>query len=264
MTFDRSIYIEEPSIIERELKIIFKRKLPSIIFDIGACEGEDSVKYSRLFPKSKIFSFEPLPDNIELIKQNVSKYGIENVSLHNLALSSENGTADFFVSDGRPENAIESDWNYGNKSSSLLAPKNHTVLASFINFEKRINVETVTLKSFCSKNNLNQIDFVHLDVQGAELMVLEGAADFISSIKLIWLEVSRLDIYQGQPLANDISRFMKQNNFILFKNSLTGIQGDQLYISKSFFSSHTILFFKCRVFIGSILKRIAAKIEINK
>lgn len=264
MTFDRSKYIEEPSSIEMELKIIFKHKFPSIIFEIGACEGEDSIKYSRLFPGSKIFSFEPLPNNIELMKKNFLKYGIKNVSLYNLALSSENGIADFFVSDGRPENAIDSDWDYGNKSSSLLTPKNHTVLANFINFEKKILVQTIKLKTFCINNNINQIDFIHLDVQGAELMVLEGATDFISSVKLIWLEVSKLDIYRGQPLVDDISKFMKKNNFTLFKDSLKGIQGDRLYISETFFSKNTILFFKCRVFLGSILKRVAVKIGIEK
>lgn len=63
-----------------------------------------------------------------------------------------------------------------------------------------------------------------MDVQAAELMVLEGAGDFINSIKLIWLEFSNIDLYKDQPLAIDIYEFMKKNKFVLIKNELVGMQ----------------------------------------
>jgi len=110
------------------------------------------------------------------------------VSVYNVALSYEIGSADFYVSNGRPENAAESDWDYGNKSSSLLAPDKHKELASFIEFNKKITVPTDRLKNFCKGNDIKSIDFIHMDVQGAELMVLQGAGDFIDSIKLFGLK----------------------------------------------------------------------------
>src|SRR5687768_10582879 len=119
MVFDRSIYINEPTPIEHELKTMFLPNEPIIIFEIGACEGEDSVKYSRLFPNSKIFAFEPIPDNIKLIEKNLLKYNIGNVLFFNKALSDNIGWAEFFISEGKPQNAPETDWDYGNKSSSL-------------------------------------------------------------------------------------------------------------------------------------------------
>ena len=263
MYFDRTNYINSPSPIEGELKILFRQNAPLIIFEIGACEGEDSIKYSRLFPNSKIFSFEPLPENIKLIHNNFLRYGIKNASCYNKALSSKNGTAEFYVSSGRPEGAIESDWDYGNKSSSLLPPANHMKMVNFIQFNRKIEIETITLKSFCEANTISAIDFIHMDVQGAEMLVLEGAGDFLSSIKAIWLEVSKIDFYKNQPLVDDIKKFMKENKFVLIKDEVNGSQGDHLYISKKFFSEYKILL-KIRLMLGqSLLRRILRKFSFS-
>lgn len=242
MNFDRASYLNDPIPIEKELKILFNQNDHLNIFEIGACEGEDSIKYARFFVNAKIYAFEPLPDNIRLIQNNLHHYGINNVTCCNKALSSKEGIFEFYVSEGRPENAIESDWDYGNKSSSLLPPAKHLEIVDFIHFNKKIPVETITINSFCQINNINSIDFIHMDVQGAELMVLEGASDYISSIKVIWLEVSKIDLYKNQPLAKDVKKFMTNNNFVLIKDALKQIQGDQLYISSTHYPEYKSLF----------------------
>ena len=263
MTYDRSNYINEPVSIETELKSLFKTKSNLIVFDIGACEGEESIKYSRLFPNASIYSFEPLPENISLIRNNFRNYQVKNAHYYNKAVSSKNGVTDFFVSSGHPEHAAKSDWDYGNKSSSLLQPDKHLEVASFIKFETRIKVETITLKSFCTENNIRSIDFLHMDVQGAELMVLEGAQDLISAIKVIWLEVSKIEFYKQQPLVHDIQKFMKANRFFLLKDALNSIQGDQLYISKLHYSRFAILKIQTGVALKLFMGRIK-KLVVNK
>ncbi|MEJ8756644.1 FkbM family methyltransferase [Pontibacter sp. H259] len=238
MNFDRTDYLSRPVPIEKELLTLFSDNDPITIFEIGACEGEDSIRYSRMFPMSKIYAFEPLPKNISLIEGNFIKHEVKNVCFFNLALSSENGKAEFYVSQGRPEGVPETDWDYGNKSSSLLAPDKHKELAAFIEFNEKILVDTVTLESFCETHKINNIDFIHMDVQGAELMVLHGAGKFIYSIKSIWLEVANIHLYKNQPLADDIELFMLEHNFVLAKDCVEGIQGDQLYISKRYFPKY--------------------------
>src|SRR3954470_7247530 len=113
MSFDRAEYINEPAALEFELKQLFHQDEPVVIFEIGGCEGEDSVRYSRLFPASRIYTFEPLPANIELIKKNFEEYRVRNASCFNIALSNKNGEAEFFVSSGRPEGTTDSDWDFG-------------------------------------------------------------------------------------------------------------------------------------------------------
>lgn len=242
MIFDRNHYINQPVPIEKELKILFNQKDALTLFEIGACEGEDSIKYSRLFPNSKIYVFEPLPNNIKLIKNNLLQYNISNVYYFNKALSSKEGVAEFFVSESKPNVPAHADWDFGNKSSSLLPPDKHIEYYDFIKFEKKIKVETSTIRHFCEKHIIAEIDFVHMDVQGAELMVLKGAENFISSIKSVWLEVSTIKMYKQQPLVNKIKSFMKDNNFILIKDCVERQQGDQLYVSKIFFPHYKALF----------------------
>jgi FkbM family methyltransferase len=256
MAYDRAAYIKQPLSIKFELKLLFPASKPLIIFDIGACEGEESVRYSLLFPHSRIYTFEPLPLNIELIKANFIKYDIRNASLHQKAISSKNGVDHFYVSSGKPRNLKASDWDFGNKSSSLLEPSKYLQENSFLTFKDKIEVETITLKTFCHKHKVTGIDFIHMDVQGAELMVLEGAKDLISSVKAIWLEVSKIDFYNNQPLVEDIKDFMKKNQFILLKDELNSEQGDQLYISKLHFTSSKIFFIKKLISLRSVATRL--------
>jgi len=259
---DRAHYINQKLSIEFELGILLGRKNPITIFEIGACEGEDSIKYARFFPKATIYAFEPLPDNISLIEANYLKYGIANARIFNKALSDKNGTATFFVSDGRPPDAVDSDWDYGNKSSSLLAPSKHLEAAAFISFDKKIEVETITISTFCKQEKLNDIDFIHMDVQGAELMVLQGAEEFIASIKVIWLEVSIIDYYKDQPLASDVKKFMDKNGFVLLKDDVNGMQGDQMFVSKIFYTRFYIFRISKLILFKSILSRILRKLKL--
>lgn len=239
MKFDRETYINKNLPIQYELLKLFSVNEPINIFEIGACEGEDSIRYSKLFPISSIFTFEPLPDNQKLIEDNFKKFSVDNARLFKFALSDIEGETDFYVSSvddnflGEHQNA---DWNFGNKSSSLLAPDKHSEEVDFIRFDQLIKVKTVTINNFCKSYGVDIIDIIHIDVQGAELMVLKGSAEYIRKIKVIWMEVSRIKYYKGQPLANDIEDFMKMNNFVLIKNTLKNKQGDHLYLSRLYFN----------------------------
>lgn len=238
----REKYIKRPVEIEFELLYFFKKNESLIFFDIGACEAEDSIRYSLLFPNARIFAFEPRKDNCEKAIDLIKKYKVTNIVLENIALSNKNGVADFFLSEGEPDDFKNNEnWNYGNKSSSLLAPtdeiKNHT---SWISFNKKIEVKTQRLDDYVADKAISQIDFMHIDVQGAERMVLEGSGNFIDKIKMIWTEVEAVQLYSGQPLKADILKYMQENNFINILDTVNEVTGDQLYINRSHFSEEKI------------------------
>lgn len=239
--FNRDSYIQTETPLKKILLKLFNFKSKLIIFDIGACEGEESIRYSRLFPNSTIYAFEPLPKNLDLIIQNIQNYKKNKINLIPYAVSDFNGTSEFFTSSGRPENESESlDWDFGNKSSSLLQPEKST-MPKWLHFDNKIEVKTITLESFISENKIETIDFAHMDVQGAELKVLKGAREHIEKIKAIWLEVSNVELYKNQPLTADIQNFMKNNNFYLYKSEFNGDFGDQLYLNKKYFNFCLIL-----------------------
>lgn len=239
---NEDIILQSPPENEKELKAFFNKKAKLIFFDIGSCDGLDSVRYAKIFPNSKIFAFEPLEKNFLLIKKNMERYKCTNIYPFNLALSEKAGQSEFFVSSGRPDNIDEYDsWDYGNKSSSLLAPEKHLQSYSWIKFDNKIQIKTQTLYDFCKKMAIEVIDFIHLDVQGAELMVLKGAKEKINSIKMIWLEVANVELYKNQPLRADINSYLIQNGFTLLKDTLENNDyGDQLWVNyKYFFKKRT-------------------------
>ncbi|WKN40722.1 FkbM family methyltransferase [Tunicatimonas pelagia] len=226
-------YVNQPIPIKDQLLKVFNREDNIIIFDIGACEGLDSIRYANLFPQAQVYAFEPIPHNISKIKENFIKFEASNIHTVPKALSEQSGTATFYLSSGSPECREDSDWDYGNKSSSLLPPEEcGKSVHKWLKFEENIQVETLTINEFAKEHNINQIDFIHLDVQGAELSVLRGAYIFLESIKMIWLEVEDIKLYKDQPLRNDVEQFMANHNFIKVLDTSNSISGDQLYVHK--------------------------------
>jgi FkbM family methyltransferase len=242
-------YLTSEIEIKNELLSFFKQNANITIFDIGSCEGLDSIRYKKLFSNAKIYAFEPLTGNIELIKENLRKHGTSDIYPIQLALSDKEGKADFYVSSGTPEHLQnETDWNYGNKSSSLLPPNKAKEIFKWLKFDKKEVVETSTLEKFCIDHNIDEIDFIHMDVQGAELMVLEGAKSKMSNIKVIWMEVENLELYEKQPLKEDVRKYMTNAGFTKFKDTVDFISGDQLWVNLKHFPAKKLAYILSKVF----------------
>jgi FkbM family methyltransferase len=237
--YNRDNYILTDSPLKKDLLKLFKKNDKLTILDIGGCEGEESIRYSRIFPFSAIYIFEPLPENQKLVAENIIKYEVENVELVPLAVTDENGSNDFYVSSGHPDPNVEFDWDFGNKSSSLLIPQEKNNPA-WLQFNEKIEVQSINLDSFFIEKKINEVDFVHMDVQGAEMKVLKGAKGFVKSIKAIWLEVADIEIYKGQPLRTDVEVFMKANGFYLIQSKMQGVSGDQFYLNERYFKTFSM------------------------
>lgn len=230
---DLTAYLARPSEAERHLLRLFRREAPLVIMDIGACEGEESIRYARAFPRARVFAFEPLPSNQALVRANLSRHAADSrVELVPLALADTAGTAEFHVSSGRPSEAFAGeDWNYGNKSSSLLPPATSQPMHGWIEFKEALTVRTETLARFCADRGLIRIDFIHLDVQGAELRVLQGAGDRLRAVTALWLEVSDQELYRGQALRTEIETFLRTRGFALVATAMHGVEGDEFYVN---------------------------------
>lgn len=238
MTSDRSTYVSTPLPIERELLLLFDPDAPITIFDIGACEGEDAVRYARLFPRAVVYAVEPVPDNVVRLQATLTRHDATKVQVLPYALSNTPGSAVLHVSSGSPPgHRPTDDWDYGNKSSSLLAPEGHLEVHPWVRFETEITVPTHRLDAICADRQIERLDFLHLDVQGAELMVLEGAGSFLTRVTGIWLEVEAVPLYRGQPLKSDVEEYLEARGFTKVKDTVGDISGDQLWIRGSLRSS---------------------------
>jgi len=204
-----------------------------VVFDVGACDALDSIRYSRLFPRATVYAFEPLPANIGQAKKNIARFSADRVKLIDKAVSDKCGSFDFHVSSGHPENYAQSeDWDFGSKSSSLLPPDRDEIKKqwSWLKFDNVIRVDTITLDEFCADEGISSVGFMHMDVQGAELQVLHGCETTLRSTRAIWYEVSSRQFYEHQSLHNELNAFLTESGFNMAFRSGVEPQWDELWI----------------------------------
>jgi FkbM family methyltransferase len=226
-------YVSEEPPLFADLRHLFDPARVRIVLDIGACEGEDSVRYARLFPAARVLAFEPLPSNQQLARAHFARLGADRCELVPLALSDASGTAELHVSSGAPEEKVHgAEWDYGNKSSSLLPPGlvGRTWLP-WLKFEKKVTVTTRTLDDYARERAFDGIDFVHLDVQGAEWLVLQGASGTLPRVKCLWIEVADAEIYRGQKQRPEIDAFLRRRGFRALRQNRHDLESDLLYVN---------------------------------
>jgi FkbM family methyltransferase len=177
----------------------YLKKLPvkgKTFFDIGAHIGSSSLPFAQLVgPKGKIVAFEPNIYNFERLRMNIEK----NLSLaprievHNIAVSNKNGHENFVFSSN-----ID-DWtSSGSFLSSAHTAMQKDVYEDQLGF-KRVQVKTTTLDSFV-KTHTQIPDYVKVDVEGAEIFVLQGAQDILLKHKPI-LFIELHSIFNGYKVT---------------------------------------------------------------
>lgn len=194
---------------------------PLNIFEIGANYAQDSEFLRKSFEidVKNVYVFEPHPQiYIELKK-------LYSFNAYQLAVSNENGLANF--------NAIDIENNeYANSGISSLREGLTTNKNNFINVE----VQTIRMEDFIRKNNIQQIDFLKIDVEGMNYEVLEGFADKLSIVKVIQTEGEYKQYWKGQKTYQDMHDLLASKNFklVYFKLSNDGIQSDSLWIQEKY------------------------------
>ncbi|MDX2243453.1 MAG: FkbM family methyltransferase [Leptolyngbyaceae cyanobacterium bins.302] len=104
-----------------------------------------------------------------------------------------------------------------------LYPPNIPFANRLFGFEKSmqlsltIEIEVTTLDEFYALADLKEIDFLQIDVQGADLDVLQGATNLLQqSILGVQIEVEFSSLYVNQPLFTNIDLYLRQQGFTLF------------------------------------------------
>lgn len=194
-----------------------------VIFEVGCNDGNDTLEFIRRFPSGRVYCFEPEPRAIRRFKQNIDR-STPQVTLFELALTDSEGWVDFHQSDGQNDDLPEG-WDY---SGSVRAPKNHIKKHPNVKFVKTTRVRTTTLDKICSDLGVNHIDFIWMDVQGAEGDVLRGAKEMLPCIDYIYTEYSNDELYEGQlgleGLASELRNFdmiVRYPGDVLFRNRRT-------------------------------------------
>jgi FkbM family methyltransferase len=170
-----------------------------IIIDCGAHDGADSVQLAKVLDGT-VYAFEPVP---ELFGRLVHRARNDSrVRCVPMALSDRDGTAAFNVSSGGSD-----------ASGSLLPPTGHLDQHPDVRFEHPIEVQTRTLETWARESSVASIDVMWLDMQGAELMMLQAAQGVLGSVRAIHTEVSLTEIYAGGVLYPELRAFLEERGF---------------------------------------------------
>jgi hypothetical protein len=80
------------------------------------------------------------------------------------------------------------------------------------------DVETITIDEVMKLNNLNKIDILKFDIQGGELMALQGAEHSLQQqkISIIYTEALFVPHYEGNPLLRELWNYLVQYDYTLF------------------------------------------------
>lgn len=172
---------------------------PGTVLDIGANKGQFSLATRVMAPNAMIHAFEPLPQAADVFERVF--FGDPLVSLHRVAIGSRSEISVFHVADRED-------------SSSLLEIGAGQESAFGVAAASAIEVQVEPLGKCLSLIDLSRPVLMKIDVQGFELEVLRGIGD-LSQIDLIYVELSFIELYLGQPLFDDVSEFLAGHGFKL-------------------------------------------------
>lgn len=169
-----------------ELHLIRSLPADGILVDVGAHVGIWTCALATAHHKASIHAFEASPQTFMTLQQNVRRNKLGNVVLNQAAVSQSNGFLEFQA----PCNAsvfgrIRADGNTQGR----------------FDHAENIMVPSVRLADYCRTKAIKRIDFLKVDVEGAEPRVLRGLLSVIPVSK-IWIEVDEANLLDmGHSIA---------------------------------------------------------------
>lgn len=167
-----------------------------VIVDVGAGKGEDSIPFAHSVGKTgKVIAIEAHPNTFNNLKDECKRNTDLNIIPINLA-----------VTDSAKKVYIETNsvWETNTLSTN----------------ESDVCVESDTLDNICKKLSLDKIDFLKMNVEGAEVDIIKGMTDCIKNIRTVCIccHDFRADLGEGEKYRTKdrVVEFLKQNGFEIF------------------------------------------------
>ncbi len=198
------------------------------ILDLGANIGQTTDKYHAIFPEANIYAFEPYEKDFRVLAEQHQNN--KNIKAYQLAVSEKTGQDKFFVSRFSVMNSL---LPVAESSSNYLATYQSEKVDD-------VEVNTISLDDFCQKEQIEHINILKMDIQGGEILALQGATNLLSrkAIDLVYSEVMFGKMYENQSDFYQISNILFQYGYVLYglynshygSNGVLG-WGDAIFIS---------------------------------
>lgn len=190
----------------RQQRKLLEGMAADTIFDLGANTGQTAAHYRRFFPSATIWSFEPFAESFKTLSE--AHRHDARVKPHQLAVSDSSGTRSFFISRGSQMNSLlsvspDGPLHMGGRLAEVI---------------DEVKVSTVTLDEFTCRNQIDRINILKMDVQGGELLALQGADRLLkeSRIDMVYCEVLFALLYERGAMFDQVWRFLERYGYTLY------------------------------------------------
>jgi len=168
-----------------------------ICFDIGANIGHLSILMAKKAKNGLVISIEPSPRIFSYLLDNIQINKLNNIIPLNFAISEENGIKNFFT------------FTYADDQSALVIDKDWK--------SEKYKVATLRLDELIKILGISKIDFLKIDVEGAELLVLKSLGKDIDKVKYVWFEFNEDNYQKFNYGGEEIIDFLKNHKFSLYR-----------------------------------------------
>jgi FkbM family methyltransferase len=185
-------------------RLFFDERSNLIIFDVGAFVGDITKIYREIFHCATVYCFEPFADSFQKLESLSTD---KLVHPYQMAFSDHVGKTKLYVNADLTCNSFF--------SRPLCGPRYYPENAENIG---EVEVDTTTIDHFCNRANIERIDILKLDIEGAELRALSGACDILSrhAVNLIYTEVMFVPHYEGGCMFGELCSFIEKYGYTLF------------------------------------------------
>ena len=229
-----------------------------VVFDIGSLHALESVEFAKEFKNAKIFTFEAHPDSYEVCLLNTKNH--PSVTVINEAVNDFDGSCKFYPMD---KDKTITTWEDGNQGASSLYRAN----GSFDHIEKyvqyEIEVPCTRLDTFCQKNNLDKIDIIWMDLQGAELKALQSLGPLLETVQIIHTELEIKPMYEGQCLFDDVYNFLLDNGFEHeWGNTNVEFFSNYIFRNQRYPIKKKLFLRRSSLYLSNLIKKIIEKVRL--
>lgn len=203
---DRIRFLSPKPIYEESLCLDIVRRLESkekpVFIDIGANIGLISLYITRHIPTAQIYALEPGLLQRSLFGLTIAKNKLaEKIQLFPYAVSNVESLTTFVTFENDVDGIANGLFNTGRVPEKSIA----------------IPVETITLDSFLKRYNINQVDIIKIDIEGAELLAFEGAKDTLINLRpVVYFELNQLNLKNYNHTAEQTILFLKNLGYKIY------------------------------------------------
>jgi FkbM family methyltransferase len=188
---------------------------PTGVLHLGAHEGEEAGIYERC-GIDRVVWVEGNPELVERLRARVAPRGHDVCQA--LLSDVEGEVVSFHVTNS-------------SQSSSILELGTHRASHPDIHVTHTLELATTTVDSLSSEHDFAGLNFMNLDLQGAELKALRGAIRSLCHIDYVYTEVNKEPVYQGCALIGELDGFLGEQGFRRVATTWTPeAWGDALYV----------------------------------